>query len=161
MAIAWFICPFKRRVGARMPTRYCAMDDFTVAINLDGGRWSETEVLGDRAIVKVNASAATLTLIANTATYRRIPLAALNDPLSSLTNAQRNAIRNEVLDAGYTVAEVNARFPNLANNTLGDVLRFMATRRLRPRYDSGTDTIVCDGAIQQCRSVDEVNEEVN
>ena len=161
MAIAWFICPYKRRIGAREPMRYPAMDDFTVAINLDGGRWSETEVLGDRAIVKVNASAATLTLIAGTPTFRRIPLAALNDPLSSLTPGQRTAIRNEVLDAGYTVAEVNARFPNLADHTLGEVLRFMASRRLKPRYDAGTDTIICDGEVQQCRSVDSVNEEVS
>jgi hypothetical protein len=136
------------------------MDDFTAQIKADGGRWAETEILGDRAIVKVNASPATLTTIANTATFRRIPLTLLNDPLSSLSTAVQNAIRQEVLDAGYTLAEVNARFPNIASATLGDVLRFMATRRLSTRYDRGTDTIILDGAIKPCRSVDSVDSEV-
>jgi len=160
VAIGWFICPYKRRVGAHKPTRYCAMNDFNSLIKADGGKWSEAETLGDRAIVKVNASPATLTTIANTATFRRIPLTLLNDPLSSLSPAVQNAIRQEVLDAGYTLAEVNARFPNIGNATLGDVLRFLATRRLRPRYDQGTDTIFIDGPIQGCKSVDVLDREV-
>jgi hypothetical protein len=136
------------------------MNDFTNLIAADGGKWSETEILGDRAIVKVNASPATLTTIANTATFRRIPLALLDDPLSSLSAGVQNAIKQEVLDAGYTLAEVNARFPNIASATLGDVLRFMATRRLQPRYDKGTDTISIDGPIQKCKSIDVLNAEV-
>lgn len=159
MAIAWFLCPYKRSPRTDKPARYCAMDDFTSLIEADGGRWSESEILGDRAIVKVNALPATLTTIAETATFRRIPLAALDDSLSTLTNPQRNAIKNEILDAGYTVAEVNARFPNLANVTLQEVLVFMATRRLKPRYDSGTDTIILDGPIQVCKSIDVVDSE--
>ncbi len=160
MPIAWFICPFKRHPRTDKIARYCAMDDFTSLIEADGGRWTETEVLGDRAIVKVNASASTLSTIAGTATFRRIPLSLLNDPLSSLSGAQQTAIRNEVLDAGYTLAEVNAVFPNIASATLGQVLRFLATRRLKPRFDSGTNTIVLDGTIQPCRPVDNVDGEV-
>ncbi len=160
MAIAWFLCPYKRDLVATKPVRYCAMNDFTPLIAADGGRWSEIEILGDRAIVKVNASQSTLDTIAGAATFRRIPLAALDNPLSSLTGGQRTAIRNEILAAGYTLAEVNAAFPNLANNTLGQVLRFMATRRLKPRYDSGIDTIILDGTVQPCKSVDVVDGEV-
>ncbi len=157
MAVAWFLCPYKRRIDLPRPIRYCAMGDFSAQIRTDGGQWCETEILGDRAIVKVNASAATLTTIANTATFRRIPLTLLDDPLSSLSAGVQNAIKQEVLDAGYTLAEVNARFPNIASATLGDVLRFMATRRLKPRYDSGTDTIILDGEVQACKSIDLVN----
>ena len=160
MAIAFFLCPYKRSPRTDKPIRFCAMNDFTTIIEADGGRWSETEILGDRAIVKVNALAATLTIIAGTPTFRRIPLAALDESLSTLTNPQRNAIHAEILDAGYTVAEFNTRFPNLASATLGDVLRFMATRRLKPRYDSGTDTIILDGEIQVCKSIDALDGEV-
>jgi hypothetical protein len=157
MAVAWFIAPYKRRLTSSDPTRYCAMDDFTQRIRADGGNWSETEILGDRAIVKVRASIATLTLIAATPTFRRIPLGVLDDPLSSLTLAQRNAIRNEITDAGYSVAELNAVIPNLAAVTLRQVLRFMASRRLKPRYDKVTDTIVIDGILQPCRTIESVD----
>lgn len=160
MAIAWFICPYKRRDSFR-PGRYCAMDDFTAAILADGGAWTETEILGNRAIVKVKASAATLTTIAGTAGFKRLPKAALNVSLSDLTTAQKNTLRNEALDQGYTLAEIQARFGNdLGAYTLGDVLRFMASRRRKPRYDAGTDTIVCDGVEVTPRPVDNVDTEV-
>ena len=160
MAIAWFICPYKRKQGAARPTRYCAMDDFTAQIFGEGGKWSETEILGNRAIVKVRASDALLNTIAAAPTFRRIPLAALDNSLSSLTVGQRTAIRNELLDAGYTLDEVNTRFPDLAVVTLRQVLRFMASRRLKPRYDQPTDSIVCDGAVQNCRAVESVDGDV-
>lgn len=160
MPIGWFIAPYKRRTDATRPTRYCAMDDFTAQITSDGGAWTESEVLGDCAVVKVDASATTLQTIAGTSGFQRIPLQRLDDPLSSLTNAQRNAIRNRVIAMGYTQAEINAALPNLANVTLGQVLRFIATRRLKPRYDSATDTIVLDGEIQTPRSIDSVDAEV-
>jgi hypothetical protein len=76
----------------------------------------------------------------------------LDDPLSSLTSGQRTAIRNEVLDAGYTAAEINAAHPDFSTVTLRDVLRFLTRRRLKPRYDQGTDTIVLDGPPQNCKS---------
>lgn len=156
MAIAWFLCPYVRKPGLRV-MRVCAMDQFTTSIKADGGAWAETEVLGNRAIVKVAASPATLSLIANTPTFRRIPLALLNNPLSSLTARQRTAIKNEILDAGYTLAEIDAALPDLTAVTLRQVLRFLATRRLKPRYDTQTDTIVLDGPAQPCRSVDDLD----
>lgn len=156
MAIAWFLCPYVRKPGIRV-MRVCAMDQFTAPIRTDGGAWSETEVLGDRAIVKVAASPATLSLIASAPTFRRIPLALLDDPLSSLTTGQRTAIKNEILDAGYNLAEIDAALPDLAAVTLRQVLQFLATRRLKPRYDAQTDAIVLDGPIQPCRSVDDLD----
>jgi len=158
--IAWYLCPYKRDTETQSVRRYCAMNDFTAQIKADGGNWSETEVLGDQAIVKVSASAATLTTIGNTAGFMRFPLVNMNDRLSTINQAQRNSIQTRILAAGYTQAEMDAAFPVFANATFNEVLNFLATRRLKPRYDSGTDTIVLDGAIQACKPVDRVDREV-
>jgi len=167
MPIAWFLMPYKRAdesLGNRLvPTRYCAINDFMPQIRAEGGDAYEVEILSPapgRAIVKVNASDAILTLLNEQPGFVRIPLAAMDNPLSSLTGGQRTAIRNEVLACGYTTAEVNARFPNLANATLGEVLRFLATRRRKPRYDPATDAIELDGEIQPCVSVDALDARV-
>jgi hypothetical protein len=163
MPVAWFIATYKRRytnAGARFPVRYCCMDDYTSLIRGDGGKWTETEVLGNRAIVKVRASAATLQTINDDLDIRRIPLTLLNDPLSSLSAGERSAIRDELLDAGYTTEEITVRFPNIANASLGDVLRFMASRRRKPRYIPATDIIVCDGEVMTPRPIESVDAEV-
>ncbi len=160
MPIAWFLCPYQRLTtgaGLRKPIRYCVMADFTDQIRADGGDWREVEILGNRAIAKVRASDATLTTIAGTPTFRRIPTAILDDPLSTLTAGQRTAIRNEILDAGYTTQELNDRFPNLAQATLRQALKFLATRRVRPRYDSATDSIVLDGPLDTCGDIDQID----
>ena len=156
MPTAWFLCPMSHIIGPHGLNngRECAMNQFTASIFADGGNWREIEVLGDQAIVKVQASAGTLTAIAGTATFRRIPLGLLDDSLGTLTAGQRNAIKNELTDAGYTLAEVNARFPNLASATLRDVLRFFATRRRKPRYDPVGQEVVLDGPDQVCGDVD-------
>ena len=162
--MAWFIAPYKRdapQMGfPNSVRRYCAIRDFDAQIRADGGSWRAVEILGDRAIAKVNASSTTLSAIAAAPGIVRIPRDLLDDPLSSLSAAQRTAIRNQVLDAGYTSTEINARFPNLASNTVGDVLRFMASRRLKPRYDQATDTIICDGPVQACESIDTMDTQV-
>jgi hypothetical protein len=161
MPTAWFIVPYKRRDHYGRPGRYCAMDDFTAQIIAEGGWWTETEVLGNRALVKVRASAATLTQIAAEQGIKRLPKDRLDDSLATLSPAARQAIRAELEDMGYTLAEIQARFgTDLSAYTLGDVLRFAATRRLKPRYDSSSDTIVCDGPAQLCRALAEVDAEV-
>lgn len=104
MPIGWFIAPYKRRTDPVRVRRYCAMDDFTDQV----AAWSEVEVLGQHAIVKVSESSAVLSSIAGTAGFQRIPVARLDDPLSSLSVAQRNAIRideteEEVKDTGGQV----------------------------------------------------------
>ena len=158
MPVGWFICPYKLKSDAERPKRYCAMDDFSAAIAADGGKWTETEVLGDRAICKVRAAAGTLTTINGTATFRRIPLDILDDSLSTLTNGQRTAIKNELLDAGYTLAEINAAVPDLSVVTLRQVLHFFASRRLKPRFAAGV--IIFDGPQVTPRTVESVDGEV-
>lgn len=161
MALAWFICTYKRRVGASRPTRYCAMDDFTDTIRADGGDWAESEVLGNRAIVKVRASEATLTTIAGAVGFVRLPADRLADLLVSLNRAQLAALRAQLNDMGYDDTKIDASLGvNLSIRTLGDVLRFAASRRLKPRYDAGQDLIVLDGPVQTCKSIDIVDQEV-
>lgn len=149
MAVGWFMAPYKRRDVGGNPGRYVSVDDFTDQVLADGGYWAESEILGNYALVKVRASAATLSAIAAAPGVQRIPGSLqLSDTLASLTTNQKTAIRNFVTGTlGYTLAEVQARFPNdLGTYTLGDLLRFVTQRRLTPRYDAATDTIVLDGA---------------
>lgn len=165
MAVAWFIAPYKRQVrkAGEKPGRYCAMDDHRAAIAADGGAWSESEVLGNCAVVKVRAAAATLTTIAGTQGYQRIPTVVnLTDLLSALNNSQRTALRNRVEAMGYTAAEVTAALgTDWRTRTLGEVLRFCASRRLEPRHDTGTDTIVLDGTQRSCTPIDDVDRMVS
>lgn len=165
MPIAWFICGYKRKdrqMGSMVRRcRYCQMDDFTSQIVSDGGSWSEAEVLGGYAVVKVSASDSTLSTIAGTAGFQRLPKNLLTSSLSDLTTAQKNAIRNKLEDMGYSLSEIkDALGTDIGSKTLADVLRFAAKRRLKPRYDAETDAIVCDGAEQPVRSIDDVDRSV-
>jgi hypothetical protein len=160
MAYGWFVVPYKRRnPGQTPPERYPSMDDFTAQISADGGVWSETEILGDSALVKVRASAATLALISGTAGVFTIPTRffRLEDSFADLTNGERSQISSAILSLGYTQAELDAAMGTTLAlwraKTLGDLLGLAATRRLRPRYDQATDTIVCDGPVQPVKPV--------
>ena len=158
--IAWFIVPYKRRDIFHRRVRYCAMDDFTTQINSDGGRWAESEILGNRAIVKVRASSSTIALIAET--FLKIPLSSLDDSLSSLTTNQNNVIKNQMIESGYSLAEIKSRFESgLSLFTLRDLLRFMSSRRQKPRYDVQKNEIICDGISIGCRDIDSVDREVS
>jgi hypothetical protein len=160
MPIGWYIVPYEIRItGEPIPTRYCAIDDYTPQIYAAGGQWAETEVLGNRAIVKVRAPAAGLSAL--DATYRRIPKNRLDDSLADLPAAIKVALRDEIQDQGYSLVEIRARFgDDLGAYTLRDVLRFMASRRLQPRWDWIADEIILDGPAQACRSVESVDAEV-
>ncbi len=161
MAIAWFICGYKVDMSGK-PRRYCAMDDFTAQIYPENGAWSESEVLGGYAVVKVRASDATLTTIAGTTGFQRIPtFIGLTDVMTSLTTAQRTAIEDKVLAMGYTQAEIDAVMGGTLGlwrqKDLGILLRFIAQRRLVPRWDDIQQQIVLDGAAVACRPIADVD----
>ena len=163
MPVAWLIAPYKRRAHPTDVVRYCAVNDLTERITADGGEWTETEVLGDRAIVKVRASDATLNQLAGSPGVRRLPLNVLQAPLGALPTAARSALRGELEAMGYPPAEItgalgaNLDRPGL---TLGDILRFAAQRRRQPRYDAATDAIVFDGPEVAPRPVEDVDARV-
>lgn len=159
MAIAWYIVPYKRDARMATPARYCAVDDYTDQIYGAGGQWVETEILGDRAIVKVRAPAGILAVLDGV--YKRLPKDRLGDSLADLPAGVKQALKDELLDMGYSSAEIQAGLPaDLGTCSLADVLRFMATRRLKPRWNRESDAIVLDGEVQTCRPVESVDAEV-
>lgn len=162
MPTAWFLTIYKtgRKVWGR-PTRYCAMDDFTELIFSGGGNWSETEVLGNYALVKVRASVALLSTIADAPGFYRVPVARLTETFGSLSQQTLLALRNRVIAMGYTAEEISAALPaNWRQITLGQLARFIASRRLKPRYDAVSGTIVLDGIVQTCKDPAIVDTEI-
>ena len=166
MAYAWFVCPYTLvRSDAVFHLRHCAMNNFTAQIKAEGGTWSETEVLGNAALVKVRASDTLLSLInAETGFLRITNHYVLSDSLSDMGAAVRNGIQNKLLELGYTQAEINAALgTTLAewrSKTFLDLLRFIATRRITPRWDSVLGQIIFDGITQTPKSVNLVDQEV-
>lgn len=160
MAVGWFIVPYKRDTNSPRIVRYCAMCDYSTQINADGGGWSESECLGDHAVVKVRASAATLTALNAVTGFVRLPIDLLDNTLSSLTNTQKRAITDKLQALGYPLSEIRADLgSDIGSKTLRDVLRFALKRRLKPRYDAATDTILVDGEIQPCKPLEWVDTE--
>lgn len=159
MPVAWYIVPYEI-VASRFPgERRCSMDSFSPSITADGGIWEEVEVLGGFAIVKVRANLATLVAIDAAASFMRLPKDDLLSPLSDLTLLQKTRLRQKILDMGYTAQELSdALGSDLGAITLGQVLRFIASRRREPRWD-GT-TIVYDGEIRSPRSLDDLDAQV-
>ncbi len=153
--IAWFICPYKTKAVLSMSIRYCAMDDFTPQIHADLGAWDESEILGNLAIVKVRANAGTLTTISAAPGFTRIPNhTGLSDTLGDLTVGQRQALLNIALQAGYSQAEIGEALPaDWTNVTLGQVLRFLARRRLQSRFDTVGQVFVLDGPVQPVKDL--------
>lgn len=153
MAAGWFISSYDQLFG-KAPgrrTKRCiispAVNRYIVQIKADGGWWSAIEILGERCLVKVKASITTLQTIAADSDIKRLPKNHLNDSLSDLSTNVKQAIKTEILAMGYTMAEVQARFPNdLRTYTLRDVLKFVATRRKIRRYDPVSNATVWDGA---------------
>lgn len=156
MPVGLFVAPFQRadHQGTGRVRRESVMHNYNQQIVADGGAWQETEILGQRVIAKVRASGAVLTSIAADPLIVGLPATRLDDPLSTLTVAQRTALRQLALDCGYSTGEFASVFPNLGQATLGQFLRFLCTRRRKVRYDQATDTIVDDGQVEPVTSID-------
>jgi hypothetical protein len=152
------VCPYNRRDIRGKPARYCALNDFNAQIQADGGKWDETEILGNAALGKIKALPTTLATINSTVGFLRIPKHTdLTDTLGDLTVGERTAIINEALTLGYSQAEIDAALPaNWQNVLLAQVLHFFAKRRRRARYDVPTDTIICDGQIDPVKPIEVV-----
>lgn len=131
-------------------------------IRADGGADYADECLGNYCVVKVRASSTTLQQIGALPGVRRLPKDRLDDSLASLTNTQKTTLRNWIEGLGYSRAEWQAALGNdLGAVTLRQVLRFILTRRLVPRYDQATDAIVLDGAVQSCAPIEDIDAAVS
>jgi hypothetical protein len=119
------------------------------------------EVLGNVCVAKIRASDATLTQIAALPGVIRLPKQLLSESLSDLTNQQKTAIVDKLGTLGYTTSEIrNSLGNNIGNKTLGDILKFAATRRVTPRREG--DTLVFDGPVRPCgRSIESVDSGVS
>lgn len=166
MPVGWFVARYKRRpTTPEDPTlaRYCAVDDYTRIVRGDGGSWAEAECLGDRAVVKVRASSATLALISADPAIGRFPVHRLHDPLSSAPAAQLAAINIELVAMGYPRAEIDAAFPDgLQGATLRDLIRFILRRRQLPTgHHPVTGEIVFGPVHVACRPLEHVDAAVD
>lgn len=160
MPYAWYLTPYKTKTVFGQPRRYCAMDDFTSTIFADGGNWSEIEILGNMAVVKVMVNTSTLLTTIDAATgFTRLPVDHFNDPVDSLPAAKKAAILNKLQSLGYSSNEVTAALGDLTGKTLADVLRFAATRKILPKFDAQKN-IVFTGATVSCDSVDALDSRV-
>lgn len=162
MAIAWYIVPYKRDHspgGPGVAVRYCEIDDYREQIRAEGGNRAITEVLGNRGIVKVRASNATIAMLDSK--FKRLPKDHLDDSLIDLPLNIKTALKNELLNMGYNLSEIRERFgEDLGLYTLRDVLRFATKRRLKLHYYPETDTFVPDGIVQECTPVEDVDNQV-
>jgi hypothetical protein len=137
------------------------MDDHTSTINLYDGAWTESEILGNVAVVKVRSRPAVLDSLDEQPGFFRLPRRRLDDSLDGLSPSVISHLRDILLNAGYTIDEIHDEFGDgLENHTLRDYLHFWAQRRLKPRYNPVDDTIYIDGEVQQCRTIESVDEEV-
>lgn len=161
-SIGWYLVPNAlrpaTRPGGNPYSIYCAMDDYTAQIQGDGGDWSNTEVLGGYNIVKVRASDAVLANLDDL--FLRIPVAALDNKLSSLTAAQKSRIHTILNNMGYSDADIQdalGDYAKIGQKTLRQLLNFVASKRQVARYSAATDSILYDGAIVAPTPVDVVD----
>lgn len=126
MPTAFYIIPYVRRTPPTIPALY---ERYLAILDVAGvTAWKECEVRGNRAVVKVQASALVLTTL--NGLYKRLPVDLLDDPLSSLSAGPRAALRNELLDQGFTQGDLDANFPNgIGSYTLRQVLIYAARHR--------------------------------
>ena len=160
MPIGWYIVPYNRLPDDMpMPGRYCAMKDHIQFSGQGAEVWTETEVLGNHAIVKVRAEQATLQTL-NQA-FERMPVDDLLDDLDELPPSALNRLRSVLRGLGYSNQELNEALPgNWGQYTLGEILEVAASYRLKPRYDAAADLVILDGPQQPCRSVESVDMEI-
>lgn len=153
MAIGWFVVPMlikDSRIPPYFKMRYCAMDNHTATIYADDGNWRESEVLGNHALVRVRASAATLINLNSVSGFLRIlSKVDLSETLGDLTAAQRTAVLNKLQALGYTLAEIQVALGGTLagwrSRTFGDLLRFIAKRRKKPQsIDANGDVVFSD-----------------
>ncbi len=149
MPTAWFIVEYVRVRGGldypapEMPTRNVGVDEWSEQIWADGGDWDEIEVGGNRALVKMGASAATLDAIEAEGHYR-FPVRKNSDSLSVLSKQQIGQMTRELRRMGFTNQEIDTALPDLSTFVFVDYLDFARQRRFKPFYDETTDEVRFD-----------------
>lgn len=104
----------------------------------------EREVRGNRAFVKIKADEGLLEQL--NALYYRLPVDDLESPLSEVKQMELDGLMGELMDMGYSPEEFAQALPRgLEGATMGEVVKFMASSVILPRFDPDTNEIVFDG----------------
>ena len=158
MTLIWLLSPYTRQTSRStlFYQRVNVMNEYTASIQADGGTWQEVEVLGNHAIIKARYSASAITAaLASDIRLYILPTRNLNTTLADLTEQQKTDLIAKIISLGYTITELRAALGNdIALITFGELLRFIATRRIEPRYDTSANDIVFDGVVVIPESVD-------
>lgn len=147
MAQGWCICAYvphhvRGKAGAAWRIPYVALQ-YGAQIRSDGGDWNALDLPQGNALVKVRATASTLTTIATDPQVTRLPKDILDTSLADLTAGQKNAIQAKLNALGYTNQEIQAALgANIGTKTLRDVLRFAVKRYTRYRADPAQADVV-------------------
>lgn len=150
MPVAWFVAQLQP--DPDKPTRMVSATDqpkYLDAIRADGGKLGYKDILGASVVGGVQASGPTLQLM--NVDPLITPFAGVNnlsDSLAQLTDPQWTAYRNKAISLGYSAAEWDAAFPLTRDNyILKDVIRFLLKRRISPRWDVPSSSVIYDGPV--------------
>lgn len=144
----WFLCKYLQdpTLPRVPPAFYPAFALYDEEIQREGGAWKMEHIGTNWCVIKARISDALAQTIGLDINCRRIPMTSLDRPLSDLTNAQRNGLRDLAIEMGYTLAEIRSALGNnLSNVTLRQLLTFLASRRIKARWDRSVSQVVFDG----------------
>lgn len=144
----WFLCKYLQdpTLPRVPPAFYPAFALYNEDIQREGGTWKMEHVGNIWCLIKARISDTLAQTIGLDINCRRIPMNILDRPLSDLNNAQRNGLRDLAVEMGYTLEEIRSALGNnLANVTLRQLLRFLASRRIKARWDAASSQLVFDG----------------
>ena len=159
MPVRYYLIPYTHQDfhGRVNGSRQIFTDAQRDTLATENAKYPHREVLGDHAIVAVNARNAVLNQIDALPGVFQLPTRALDTTLADLTAPQKQALRDKARALGYDAQEIQDRFgADIGQATFRDVLKFLLKRRKKARYDSNAQDIVLDGAtIDQSADVDD------
>lgn len=161
----WWLCRYVKSVGEfnKPFVRVSAFELYYHDLVRDGAKWRYEEIAGNRALVRAEMSDALAQTIAMDVNCLPLPLNRLDQTLGELSPQARSTLQDLAVEMGYSLTEIRNRLGNnLANVTLGQLLRFLASRRIKPRYNADKTDVVFDGPVIPLRSslVDELEQKV-
>lgn len=166
MPIAWFLCPRVRLrdVPAPRVRTTCVLNDHLARIEADGGAWDGAVVLGGFDLCKVRASDATIAFLSSQPDILYLLGDTPLDTQMALKQQEYNVVNTRLKTQGYSQAEIDAALGSSVSawntHTYRDLLNFISSRRLKPRYDSATDTVFWDGVEQPVTPPDVADERI-
>lgn len=166
MATYWWLCRYVKAVGEfnKPFVRVSAFELYYQDLVKEGAKWSYEEIAGNRCLVKAEMSDSLAQTIALDVHCMPLPLKRLDQTLGELSPQARSTLQDLAVEMGYTLTEIrNQLGNNLASVTLGQLLRFLASRRIKPRYNAEKTDVVFDGPVIPLRAslVDDLDGKVS